>query len=164
MSCNLGAGVGVLLNEWKGKMKSEEEQEFNDYIHNAIYNILNHKLPTQEESDANFKLQAEWLCSNAFSAAPSSAGTKDFEVEKQKLRTQYTKLLELMKPPIKDLPEDHYSLGNSLNLFVDTILTETHTKDLANGATNVMNNSLRYCYIANECLDIIGTLFDSEEK
>ncbi len=47
-------------------MKSEKEQEFNDYIYNAICNILTHKLPTQEESDANFKIQAEWLCNKAF--------------------------------------------------------------------------------------------------
>jgi hypothetical protein len=60
-----------------------------------------------------------------------------------------------MKPSIKDLPEDHYSLGHSINLFVETILAETHTKDLANGATNLMNTSPRYCFIANECLDII---------
>jgi hypothetical protein len=145
------------------KMKSEKEQEFNDYIYNAICNMLTHKLPTQEESDANFQLQAEWLCNNAFFAAPSSAGTKDFEAEKQKLRRQYAKLLELMKPPIKGLPEDHYSLGHSINLFVETILVETHTKDLTSGATNLLDTSPRYCFIANECLDVIGTLFDSEE-
>ena len=144
-------------------MKSEEEQEFNDYIHNSICNILTHKLPTQEESDANFKFQAEWLCNNAFSAAPSSAVKKDFEVEKQKLRTQYAKLLELMKPPIKGLPEDHYSLGHSISLFVETILAETHTKDLASGATNLLDTSPRECFIANECLEVIGTLFHSEE-
>ncbi len=74
------------------------------------------------------------MCNNAFFVAPPSAGTKDFETEKLKLRAQYTKLLELMKLPIKDLPEDHYSLVNSINLFVETILEETHTKDLANGA------------------------------